>query len=201
MSKDLLGEIIRDIESQIDTIDSTPESENIGEVFYLWDGVAKVSGLRNVAYNELVEFQSGGVGIALNLEEHYVWVVILNGFSSIKEGQTAKATGKTLEVPVWDALVWRVVDPLGNPIDGAGKIDTKEYYPIERVATGVMDRKSVHEPMQTWRKTHDTWHKERQNVRLEKLRLLLMRSSTKKVKIWSVCMLLSDKKKERWPES
>jgi len=155
MSKDLLGEIIRDIESQIDTLDSTPENENIGEVFYLWDGVAKVSGLRNVAYNELVEFQSGGVGIALNLEEHYVWVVILSGFLSIKEWQTAKATGKTLEVPVWESLIGRVVDPLGNPIDGGGKISTKEFYPIERVATGVMDRKSVHEPMQTGIKALD----------------------------------------------
>jgi len=81
--------------------------------------------------------------------------VILNGFSSIKEGQTAKATGKTLEVPVGKELVGRVVDPLGNPIDGAGKISAKEYYPIERVATGVMDRKSVHEPMQTGIKALD----------------------------------------------
>lgn len=155
MSNDLLGGIISDIEKQIDTLDATPGQENVWEVFYLWDGVAKVSGLRNVAYNELVEFEGWWVGIALNLEEHYVWVVVLSGFNQIKEWQIAKSTWKTLEVPVGDALVWRVVDALWNPIDGLGDIKSQENYPIERVATGVMDRKSVHEPMQTGIKALD----------------------------------------------
>ncbi|MDD4151041.1 MAG: F0F1 ATP synthase subunit alpha [Candidatus Gracilibacteria bacterium] len=155
MSNDLLNGIISDIEKQIDTLDTTPEMENVGEVFYLGDGVAKVSGLRNVAYNELVEFESGGVGIALNLEEHYVGIVILSGFKSIKEGEKVNCTGKTLEVPVGEGLIGRVVDALGNAIDGLGEIKSNINYPIERVATGVMDRKSVHQPLQTGIKALD----------------------------------------------
>ncbi|MDP2090488.1 MAG: F0F1 ATP synthase subunit alpha [Candidatus Gracilibacteria bacterium] len=155
MSNDLLSGIISDIEKKIDILDTTPGIENIGEVFYLGDGVAKVTGLRNVAYNEVVEFDSKAVGIALNLEEHYVGVVILEGFSNIKEGEKAKATGRTLEVPVGNGLIGRVVDALGNPIDGLGEINSTEKYPVERVATGVMSRKSVHESMQTGIKAID----------------------------------------------
>ncbi len=155
MSNDLLNNIISEVEKKLDSTSVNPEIENVWEVFYLWDGVAKVSGLRNVAYNELVEFESGAVWVALNLEEHYVWVVILSGFLSIKEGEKAKATAKTLEVPVWKGLVGRVVDALGNPIDGLGEMKSTEKYPIERVATGVMDRKSVHEPMETGLKAID----------------------------------------------
>lgn len=155
MSNDLLNGIISDIEKQIDTLDTTPEMENIWEVFYLWDWVAKVSGLRNVAYNELVEFESGWVWIALNLEEHYVWVVVLTWFKSIKEWQKAKCTWRTLEVPVGEWLIWRVVDSLWSPIDWLGEIKSSTNYPIERVATWVMDRKSVHEPMQTGIKALD----------------------------------------------
>jgi len=155
MSNDLLNNIISEVEKKLDSAAVNPEVENVGEVFYLWDSVAKVSGLRNVAYNELVEFESGAVWVALNLEEHFVWVVILSGFTNIKEGEKAKATAKTLEVPVWKEMVGRVVDALGNPIDGLGEIKSTEKYPIERVATGVMDRKSVHEPMETGLKAID----------------------------------------------
>lgn len=155
MSNDLLNNIISEIETKIDSTDVTPEVENVGEVFYLWDGVAKVSGLRNVAYNEVVTFDSGASGIALNLEEHFVGVVVLEGFTSIKEGEKAKATGRILEVPVGPEMVGRVVDALGNPLDGLGEIKTKENYPVERVATGVMARKSVHEPMETGIKAID----------------------------------------------
>lgn len=154
MSNDL-NNIISDIEKQIDMLDMAPGMDNVWEVFYLWDWVAKVSGLRNVAYNELVEFESGWVWIALNLEEHYVWVVVLSGFKSIKEWQTAKCTGRTLEVPVGEGLIGRVVDALGNPIDWLGEVKSSLNYPIERVATWVMDRKSVHEPMQTGIKALD----------------------------------------------
>ena len=155
MSNDLLNNIISEVEKKLDSATVNPEVENVWEVFYLWDGVAKVSGLRNVAYNELVEFESGAVWVALNLEEHFVWIVILSGFTSIKEGEKAKATAKTLEVPVWKGLIGRVVDALGNPIDGLGEVKSTETYPIERVATGVMDRKSVHEPMETGIKAID----------------------------------------------
>jgi F-type H+-transporting ATPase subunit alpha len=155
MSNDLLNNIISEIETRIDSVDVNPEVENVGEVFYLGDSVAKVSGLRNVAYNEVVEFDSGARGIALNLEEHYVGIVILSGFNGIKEGEKARATGKILEVPVGKGLIGRVVDALGNPLDGLGEIKATEYYPVERVATGVMSRKSVHEPMETGIKAVD----------------------------------------------
>ncbi|MDD2870351.1 MAG: F0F1 ATP synthase subunit alpha [Candidatus Gracilibacteria bacterium] len=155
MANDLLNSIISEVEKKLDQASINPEVENVGEVFYLGDGVAKVSGLRNVAYNELVEFESGGVGVALNLEEHYVGVVVLSGFNVIKEGEKVKAAGRTLEVPVGKGLIGRVVDALGNPIDGLGAINSTEKYPIERVATGVMARKSVHEPMETGIKAID----------------------------------------------
>jgi F-type H+-transporting ATPase subunit alpha len=155
MSNDLLNNIISEVEKKLDSAAVNPEVENVWEVFYVWDGVAKVSGLRNVAYNELVEFESGAVWVALNLEEHFVWVVILSGFTSLKEWEKAKATARTLEVPVWKEMIGRVVDALGAPIDGLGEIKSTERYPIERVATGVMDRKSVHEPMETGIKAID----------------------------------------------
>lgn len=155
MSNDILNKIIKDIETKIDSVDVTPEIENIWEVFYLWDSIAKVSWLKNVAYNELVEFESGATWVALNLEEHFVWVVILNLFSKIHEWEKVKATWKILEVPVWDALIGRVVDSLGNPLDWLWEIKTNTYYPVERVASWVMTRKSVHEPLETWIKAID----------------------------------------------
>jgi len=155
MSNDLLNGIISDIEKKIDSMDNTPWVENIWEVFYLWDWVAKLSWMRSVAYNEVVEFDSWATWIALNLEEHYVWVVILNGFSSIKEWEKARSTWKILEVPVWEWLIWRVVDALWNPIDWLWEVKYSEKYPVERVATWVMSRKSVHESMETWIKAID----------------------------------------------
>ena len=155
MSNDLLNNLIGDIEKKLDSADVNPEIENTWEVFYLWDWVAKVSWLKNVAYNELIEFDSWAVWVALNLEEHFVWVVVLSWFTSIKEWEKVKSTWKSLEVPVWEWMVWRVVDALWNPIDWLWEIKSSERYPIERVATWVMDRKSVHEPMETWIKAID----------------------------------------------
>lgn len=155
MSNDILNKIIKDIETKIDSVDVTPEIENIWEVFYLWDSIAKVSGLKNVAYNEIVEFDSWATWVALNLEEHFVWVVILNNFWKILEWERVKATWKILEVPVWEDLIWRVVDSLWKPIDWLWDIKAKEYYPVERVASWVMTRKSVHEPLETWIKAID----------------------------------------------
>lgn len=155
MSNDLLNNIINEIETKIDSVDLNPTVWNVGEVFYLWDGVAKVSWLWNVAYNEVVEFESWARGLALNLEEHFVWIVILSGFNSIKEWEKAFSTWKVLEVPVWKGLIGRVVDALWNPIDGMGEIKSTEKYPVERVATWVMSRKSVHEPMSTGIKAID----------------------------------------------
>lgn len=155
MSHDVLQSIISEIETKIDGADLNPEIENVGEVFYLGDGVAKVSGIRNASYNEVLEFDSGAVGVALNLEDHYVGVVVLSGFSGIKEGEKVKTTGRTLEVPVGKEMIGRVVDALGRPIDGLGEIKSTENYPVERQAEGVMARKSVHEPMETGIKAVD----------------------------------------------
>ena len=155
MSNDLLKSIISDIETKIDSADLTPGVENVGEVFYVWDWVAKVSGLRSVGYNELVEFASGARWVALNLEDHFVWVIVLEGYLGIKEWEVVKATGKVLNVPVGKNFIGRVVDALWNPIDWMGEIKSEEIYPIERQANGVMDRKSVHESMETWIKAVD----------------------------------------------
>lgn len=154
-SVSLAEELIRDIETRLDSVEVSPERKNSGVVSYLGDGIAKVVGLSEVAYNEVVNFESGARGVAMNLEEHFVGVVILSGFSTIAEGMVATASGKILEIPVGDALLGRVVDPLGNPIDGLGDISATQYYPAERVATGVMSRKSVHEPLSTGIKAID----------------------------------------------
>jgi len=155
MSQDILQSIISEIETKIDSADLSPDIENVWEVFYLGDGVAKVSGLRGCSYNEVLEFDSGAVWVALNLEDHYVGVVILSGFLGVREWEKVKSTGKTLEVPVGPEMVGRVVDALGRPIDGLGEIKSKEYYPVERQAEGVMARMSVHEPMETGLKAID----------------------------------------------
>jgi F-type H+-transporting ATPase subunit alpha len=147
--------VLADITKQIQSLDMTPEKVQTGIVVSLWDGVARVDGLSGVAYNEMVEFESGATGVALNLEEFSVWVVVLSGFKNIKEGETVKATGRVMEVPVGNALIGRVVDALGNPLDGRGPIKALEKYPTERVATGVMSRKGVHEPLQTGIKAID----------------------------------------------
>ena len=151
----LAEELIRDIEARLDSAEIAPERKNSGVVSYLGDGIAKVVGLSDIAYNEVVEFESGARGVAMNLEEHFVGVVVLSGFSTIHEGMVATVSGKILEIPVGKNLLGRVVDPLGNPIDGLGEIQATEYYPSERVATGVMSRKSVHEPLATGLKAID----------------------------------------------
>lgn len=155
MSKDVLNSIITEIEEKIDSVDMNPEVKSVWEVFYLWDGIAKVSWLRDVVYNEVVDFESWAKGMALNLEEHSVWIVVLSWFGNIKEWEKVTSTGRVLEVPVWKWLIGRVVDALWNPIDGLGEIKATEYYPIERVATWVMARKSVHESMATGIKAID----------------------------------------------
>lgn len=151
----VLDWIIKEIETRLDSADLSPERVNSWEVIYLWDGIAKVIWLRDIAYNELVEFESWATWVALNLEDNFVGVVILSWFSSVKEWMIAKKTGKILEVPVGDWLLGRVVDALGNPIDWLGEIKATEFYPTERVATWVMSRKSVHEPLETWIKALD----------------------------------------------
>ncbi len=142
-------EIASILKDQIRGFGSTVETTNVGTVVTAGDGVATIHGLSNVMYSELLEFANGSAGIALNLEEDSVSAVVLGEYLNIKEGDEVKSTGRIIEVPVGDALIGRVVDPLGKPLDGKGPINTTLTRPIERIAPGVTLRKSVNQPVQT----------------------------------------------------
>lgn len=144
-------EISSILKENIRNYEAKAEISNIGSVLEVGDGIARIYGLRNVMSNELVEFEDGKgtLGITLNLEEDNVGVVILGEYTHIKEGMTVKTTGRIASVPVGDALIGRIVNPTGRPIDGKGDIVTDKTRPIERVAPGIVARKSVHQPLQT----------------------------------------------------
>ena len=144
-------EISSILKENIRNYEAKAEISNIGSVLEVGDGIARIYGLRNVMSNELVEFEDGKgtLGITLNLEEDNVGVVILGEYTHIKEGMTVKTTGRIASVPVGDALIGRIVNPTGRPIDGKGEIVTDKTRPIERVAPGIVARKSVHQPLQT----------------------------------------------------
>lgn len=143
------------IKSQIEQYKTDIDIVEVGTVIEVGDGIARVYGLENVMSNELVEFPSGVMGLAMNVEESNVGVVILGPYYDIREGDQVKRTGQIMQVPVGEALIGRVVNPLGIPVDGKGPIATTEFRPVEGKAPGVMDRKSVHEPMQTGIKAID----------------------------------------------
>ncbi|SEL30660.1 ATP synthase F1 subcomplex alpha subunit [Paenibacillus sp. cl141a] len=143
------------IKSQIEEYKSDITVSEVGTVIQVSDGIARVYGLENAMSGELLEFQNGVFGLALNLEESNVGVVILGPYSEIKEGDQVKRTGRIMEVPVGEALLGRVVNPLGQPLDGKGPIEASAFRPVESSAPGVIDRKSVHEPMQTGIKAID----------------------------------------------
>jgi F-type H+-transporting ATPase subunit alpha len=148
-------EIISIIRSAIDDFDAQAETRNVGTVVEVGDGIAQIYGLEGALASELLEFPGGVMGMALNLEEETVAAVILGDASAIKEGDTVKTTGRVVEVPVGDALVGRVVDPLGRPLDDKGPIETKKTRPVERIAPGVIIRKGVDTPVQTGIKAID----------------------------------------------
>ena len=147
-----ISAILRD---QIKNYEQVLDVTETGTVLTVGDGIARVHGLQNVMSGEIIEFASGAVGVAQNLEEDNVGVIILGEYRSISEGDEVKRTGRIMSVPVGDALIGRVVDALGNPIDGLGPIETDKFRPTEVKATGVMARKSVHEPLQTGIKAID----------------------------------------------
>ncbi len=142
-------EISSIIQQQIEQYDQQVKVANVGTVLQVGDGIARVYGLDKVMAGELVEFEDGTIGIALNLEEDNVGVVLMGDGREIQEGSSVTATGKIAQVPVGDALVGRVVDALGRPIDGKGDLNTTETRLIESPAPGIVARRSVHEPMQT----------------------------------------------------
>jgi len=144
------------IRQQIEQFGTTVTAVNVGTVVEVGDGVARIHGLAAVKYNELVEFPNGIMGLALNLEEDSVGVIILGEASQIKEGDEVKSTGRIVEVPVGEGLIGRVVNPLGQPIDGKGPISYKKTLPVERVAPNVVTRTSVNSPVQTGIKAIDS---------------------------------------------
>ncbi|MGH9150686.1 MAG: F0F1 ATP synthase subunit alpha, partial [Acidimicrobiales bacterium] len=134
---------------RLETFDPRLVSERVGRILEVGDGIARVDGLPDVAVNELLEFESGTLGIALNLDEESIGAVILGDVTPIQEGQAVKSTGRILSIPVGDAMLGRVVNPLGEPIDGKGPIASDITRLVEIQAPGVVDRQPVKEPLQT----------------------------------------------------
>ena len=150
------SEISQVIKQKIDALDTAAKPSNEGTVVFLADGIARIHGLGEVMNGELIEFDHGVMGMALNLERDSVGAVILGDYKLLAEGSSAKCTSRILEVPVGEALLGRVVDSLGNPIDGKGEVKTNETSPVEKVAPGVISRKSVDQPVQLGIKAVDS---------------------------------------------
>ncbi|MHC4409016.1 MAG: F0F1 ATP synthase subunit alpha [Planctomycetota bacterium] len=148
-------EISSIIRKQIESFDIDLSVDEVGTVLEVGDGIARIYGLEKVMTNEMVEFENGAFGLAMNLEEDSVGVVILGDYLAIEEGQTVKRTGRVLSVPAGEALIGRVVSPLGVPLDGKGPVETTDYMPIEGLAPGIADRQPVTEPLQTGIKAVD----------------------------------------------
>ena len=150
-----MSNITARIRDQIASFEKKEQIEEIGEVSFIGDGIARVIGLTNVMAGELVEFENGAYGMAQNLEKNDVGVIIFGGYENIHEGEPVKRTGRILDVPVGDALIGRVVDALGRPIDGLGAIETTKKRPVENEAPGVMQRQSVKQSLPTGLKVVD----------------------------------------------
>jgi F-type H+-transporting ATPase subunit alpha len=144
------------IKQQIEQFGTTVSAVNVGTVVEVGDGIARIHGLAGAKYNELLEFPNGVIGLALNLEEDSVGAIILGGYLEIKEGDEAKSTGRIVEVPVGEELIGRVVNSLGQPIDGKGPINYSKTLPVERIAPNVVTRTSVNTPVQTGIKAIDS---------------------------------------------
>jgi len=150
------AEITSAIKKNLEGFDSSVESGTVGRILEVGDGIARVSGLPNASVNEILEFESGDVGLALNLDADSIGAVVLGNVENIEEGQNVKATGRILSVPVGDAVLGRVVDALGEPIDGKGPITGAQPRRMEIQAPGIMGRQPVHEPLQTGIKAIDS---------------------------------------------
>ncbi len=153
MSKDY---IVEQLKKQIAGFETETKTEKVGKVLEVGDGVARVEGLDDAMASEMLEFSDGTMGVALNLEEDQVGVMILGDYKGIKEGDEVTSTGKILSVPVSEKMIGRVINPLGQAIDAKGEIKSEKFYPIEKIAPGVIERKSVHQPVQTGIKAIDS---------------------------------------------
>lgn len=150
-----MANIVTEIENEIKGLKLRAQKENVGTVTEVGDGIVRIEGLSDVQSSELVEFESGVSGLALNLESYNVGAVIFGDNSSVKEGDQVKTSGKVLQIPVGEGVIGRVVNALGEPIDGKGKIKASANYPVEKIAPGVITRQSVSVPLQTGIKSID----------------------------------------------
>ena len=195
-------EISSVIKEQIKRYSTELEVSDVGTVIQVADGIARIHGLEKAMQGELLEFPGEVYGMVLNLEEDNVGAVLLGDSRNVNEGDTVKTTGRVVEVPVGDALTGRVVNALGQPIDGKGPIVTDKYRKIERVASGVITRKSVSVPLQTGIKLLMPWFLSEEDkesllsvtVRQVRRLLLLILLLTRRVRAFIVYMLLSDRR-------
>ncbi|MEM8680501.1 MAG: F0F1 ATP synthase subunit alpha, partial [Planctomycetota bacterium] len=148
-------EIASVIQKEIEQFEDRVDVREVGTVLEVGDGIARVYGLSNVMAGEMVEFPGGVIGLAFNLEENSVGIIILGDYLQINEGDEVRSLGKLLSVPAGDAVVGRVLDPLGNPLDGQGPLESSITRPVEFLAPGVAERQPVHEPLQTGIKAVD----------------------------------------------
>src|ERR1700677_1635650 len=144
-----MSNLLQEIEAQISGVKTSVTRQNVGIVREIGDGVAKIEGLTDAMLNEMLDFGNGVVGLALNLEETEVGAIILGDYTGISEGQEVRTTGKLLQVPVGKGLLGRVVNSLGQPVDGKGPIKSDVSYPVEKIAPAIMKRKSVTQPWPT----------------------------------------------------
>src|SRR5436853_5739676 len=144
-----MSSILEEIETKIEGLKTSTTKSNVGVVRETGDGVARIEGLSDVMLNEMIEFPNGVFGLALNLEEAEVGAIFMGDNTLVSEGDEAKTTGRLLSVPVGKALLGRVVNTLGQPLDDKGPIKSEKFYPLEKIAPGVIKRKSVSQPVQT----------------------------------------------------
>src|SRR6185503_3399519 len=150
-----MADILSQLKNRIESFKTESKMETVGTVLQVGDGIAKVAGLSHVKASEMLEFPGGVIGVALNLEQDSIGVILLGNDSGIKQGDKVTATGKILSVPVGDGIIGRVVNPLGEPLDNKGAIKSDKSYPVEKIAPGVIERQSVNEPLQTGIKAID----------------------------------------------
>src|SRR6266705_7200037 len=145
----IMSSILEEIETKIEELKTSTTKSNVGVVRETGDGVARIEGLSDVMLNEMIEFPNGVFGLALNLEENEVGAILMGETTKVAEGDEVRTTGKLLQVPVGKALLGRVVNTLGQPLDGKGQVKTDAFYPLEKIAPGVIRRRSVNQPVQT----------------------------------------------------
>jgi F-type H+-transporting ATPase subunit alpha len=146
---DFVNELTASLQQQIDAFQHEVRAQDVGTVLEAGDGIARAEGLGGVQAQELVQFENGVIGIAFNLEQQSVGIIIMGDFSEIEQGMRVRGTGRIASVPVGEAMIGRVVNALGEPIDGKGPIAASQFRPIERIAPGVVERKDVKRPVQT----------------------------------------------------